>query len=76
VAITRAVEHRRCVEREPFALCPVCRDRIGVYEPAVVLEDSGARLTSLASEPRLRASGVMLLHARCAAARGSEPELS
>jgi hypothetical protein len=49
-----------------FTLCEWCGDRIGVYEPVMVVERSGFRKTSLAREPELRAAGRGLLHAECA----------
>lgn len=33
--------------------CALCADVIGVYEPLVVREGSGARITSRAAEPQL-----------------------
>jgi hypothetical protein len=49
-----------------FTICEWCGDRIGVYEPIVVVERSGFRKTSLAREPELRTAGEALLHADCA----------
>ena len=37
----------------PEALCLMCRGRIGVYEPLVVLDEDGPRVTSRAAEPWL-----------------------
>jgi hypothetical protein len=50
-----------------FSICEHCDDRIGVYEPLVVVEPTGFRETSLAREPELRSAGKVLLHAACAA---------
>jgi hypothetical protein len=50
-------------------ICPICGERVGVYEPTAVIEADGARLTSLAREPELRGLGISLLHAACATAQ-------
>lgn len=48
--------------------CELCGDVIGVYEPAVVLEEWGPRLTSTASEPALATMTGGRFHADCFAA--------
>lgn len=53
------------MESHEFVDCPLCGDRIGVYEPTIVITPYGARRTSRANEPRLAASGVILLHDGC-----------
>ncbi len=50
--------------------CPLCQDAIGVYEPALVIEDGLARTTSLAREPLLPTSRTTLMHRSCAAEAG------
>ncbi len=53
----------------PFGTCAHCGDRIGVYEPVVVIAGEGHRTTSLANEPQLSEhAGVILMHETCAAA--------
>ena len=46
-------------------LCPYCGDRIGVYEPMIVITPYGARRTAMAREPLLAARGPILLHPAC-----------
>jgi hypothetical protein len=53
------------MERHGFVVCPLCGDRIGVYEPMIVITPYGARRTSRANEPRLPESGAILLHNGC-----------
>jgi len=53
-----------------FVLCPYCGDRIGVYEPTIAITPYGARRTSVAREPLLKASDTILLHPVC---YGTEP---
>jgi hypothetical protein len=49
------------------ATCLYCGDRIGVYEPIIVVEHDGERQTSLANEPELaRRPRVLLVHSHCA----------
>jgi hypothetical protein len=48
-----------------FTLCPLCGERIGVYEPMIVITPYGARRTSRAREPALPQSGAILLHNDC-----------
>jgi hypothetical protein len=50
-----------------FPTCLYCGDRIGIYEPIIVVEHSGERETSLGREPELaRRPRVLLVHCRCA----------
>jgi hypothetical protein len=50
---------------EPL-LCTLCRDRIGVYEPAVWIVGSQVLRTSRAAHPHLAAtSGGSVFHAGC-----------
>ena len=42
-----------CDGGDGFTLCPLCGDRIGVYEPMIVITRYGARGTSRAREPVL-----------------------
>jgi hypothetical protein len=44
-------------------VCPHCGDRIGVYEPTMVVEPDSVRITSMANEPHLRNSGTIMFHA-------------
>jgi hypothetical protein len=56
----------------PFSHCAHCGDRIGVYEPVVVIAPDSSRTTSLANEPQLTESnGVILMHQACASAIGT-----
>ncbi|HSC02815.1 MAG TPA: hypothetical protein VLC49_05830 [Solirubrobacteraceae bacterium] len=57
--------HTPPMEGHGFALCPLCGDRIGVYEPMIVITPYGARRTSSACEPTLPQSGAILLHEAC-----------
>jgi len=43
---------------DPVLRCAHCSDVIGIYEPLVVVENSGARQTSCAAEPQLLAHGT------------------
>lgn len=53
----------------PFSTCAHCGDRIGVYEPVVVISADSSRTTSLANEPQLaERADVILMHAACATA--------
>lgn len=45
--------------------CVECADVIGVYEPLVMVEHSGVRLTSLAAEGPLAYRGEGQYHAAC-----------
>ena len=57
------------MERGEFSTCAHCGDRIGVYEPVVVVAERASRTTSLANEPQLaERAGVILLHESCATA--------
>ena len=53
------------MEEHGFVLCALCGDRIGVYEPMIVITPYGARRTSRAREPLLPQSGAILLHDGC-----------
>jgi hypothetical protein len=48
-----------------FFRCQSCGEVIGVYEPLVVREEDGARTTSRAAEPDLKASGGTHYHRDC-----------
>ena len=50
--------------------CALCNDAIGVYEPALVIENGRTRRTSLAREPLLPAARTTLIHGRCASEAG------
>jgi hypothetical protein len=57
------------MESGPFSMCAHCGDRIGVYEPVVVIALDSSRTTSLANEPQLsERAGVILMHQACATA--------
>ena len=45
--------------------CQGCGEVIGVYEPLVVYDGSGAHTTSRAAEPDLRASAAACYHRDC-----------
>ncbi len=48
------------------ASCPRCGERIGVYEPTIVVEPDGhTRLSSLAHEPDLLDTPDRIFHQRC-----------
>lgn len=50
-------------------MCAHCGDRIGIYEPVVVIAVDSSRTTSLANEPQLsERAGVILMHEACAIA--------
>jgi hypothetical protein len=51
-----------------FFRCHDCGQIIGVYEPIVAYDGSGARTTSRAAEPDLRASAAAYYHRSCYAA--------
>jgi hypothetical protein len=56
----------------PFSTCAHCGDRIGVYEPVVVIAAGSSRTTSLANEPQLsERTGVILMHQACATSVGA-----
>jgi hypothetical protein len=48
--------------------CPCCGEVIGVYEPLIVVEDSGPRSSSFAAEPQLARAGGERYHRACYAA--------
>jgi hypothetical protein len=50
----------------PRVRCHHCGHVIGVYEPLVMMTDSGHRETSLAAEPDLTAALSSLYHRTCA----------
>jgi hypothetical protein len=56
-----------------FFRCQDCGEVIGVYEPLVVYDGSGAHTTSRAAEPDLRAGAAAYYHGDCYAA-AAEPE--
>jgi hypothetical protein len=53
------------MEGQGFVFCPLCGERIGVYEPMIVITPYGARATSRVREPLLADSGAILLHGGC-----------
>jgi hypothetical protein len=56
-----------------FAICAYCGERVGVYEPIVVVDPGGSRTTSLAREQELEPDRAPVMHADCAvAARSGE----
>ena len=55
---------------DPVLRCALCNDAIGVYEPALVIENGRTRRTSLAREPLLPAARTTLIHGRCASEAG------
>jgi hypothetical protein len=63
----QAGKHRRlwAMEASGLVICPVCGDRIGVYEWIVAVTPSGARETSRALAPWLEDSDAVLVHAKC-----------
>jgi hypothetical protein len=48
-----------------FFRCQGCGEVIGVYEPLVAYDGSGAHTTSRAAEPGLRASTAVYYHRDC-----------
>ncbi|HEY8304651.1 MAG TPA: hypothetical protein VIG42_08715 [Solirubrobacteraceae bacterium] len=56
-----------------FFRCQGCGEVIGVYEPLMVEDRSGARTTSRAAEPDLAASAAAYYHRDCHAVR-EQPE--
>lgn len=53
------------MEGHGFVICPLCGDRIGVYEPTIVITRYGARRTARAAEPALAEGDSILLHDSC-----------
>lgn len=53
------------MEAVSLVTCPVCGDRIGVYERIVAVTPIGARETSRAKDPWLQDSDAILVHAKC-----------
>ena len=45
--------------------CAACGDVIGVYEPLIVVDESGVRETSRAAEPRLARGRGRHYHREC-----------
>jgi hypothetical protein len=60
----------RVDEMETFR-CTRCGEVIGVYEPLVVRTELGARSTSRAAEPEMKAAGATHFHRACYAAIGA-----
>jgi hypothetical protein len=59
------------IDGHEFLSCAYCGDRIGVYEPIVVVRDG--RRTALAREPELRRqSRSEVIHERCAQAASAD----
>jgi hypothetical protein len=52
------------MEASGLVICPVCGDRIGVYERIVAVTPAGARETSRAQDPWLEHSDAVIVHAR------------
>ncbi len=52
---------------EESRTCPVCGDRMGSYEPVVVIAGQDVRTTSFAREPEVP-PGSILVHEQCAGA--------
>ena len=46
-------------------MCTLAGDRIGVYEPMIVITPYGARRTSQAREPQLPRIGAILMRGGC-----------
>jgi hypothetical protein len=46
-------------------ICDHCADRLGVYEPVVVVIDGQARETSLAAEPAVSSEPAERYHRSC-----------
>lgn len=66
---SRAHHHVRVSAAQAQPICPVCQDRIGVYEPIRVVGDETGAITSLAREPQLRSGQRELMHLACAQTR-------
>ncbi len=45
--------------------CGICGDRLGVYEPVVVIDKSGPRITAQAAEPDLPLREGACFHKVC-----------
>jgi hypothetical protein len=52
--------------------CWHCGDRIGVYEPTIVVSNDKARQTSVAAEPDLPSATGALYHRSCYAERSND----
>lgn len=48
-----------------LVICPVCHDRIGVYERMIAVTPAGARETSRALAPWLEDCDAVLVHVSC-----------
>ncbi len=46
-------------------VCGICGDRLGVYEPTVVVDQDGSRVTSQAAEPDLLRRESARYHRGC-----------
>ena len=55
----------RDLMKPPVPICLLCGDRIGVYEPCVVVERDGERQTSIAGEPQVERLAALLSHKDC-----------
>jgi hypothetical protein len=53
--------------------CAVCGERLGVYEPLIVLSERVLWRTSLAQDPEFTPADVVM-HAKCASAPEAETE--
>jgi hypothetical protein len=60
------------MERAYPAICPTCGERMGVYEPLVVIDGDEVRTTSRTREPLLMLEDVLVIHRACYA---GEPDL-
>jgi hypothetical protein len=63
-SVTPATRGRR-VDALEFFRCLGCGEVIGVYEPIVAEDGGGARTTSRAAEPDLRANAATYYHREC-----------
>jgi len=52
--------------------CQHCGDVIGIYEPLVLLSESGRRETSLAAEPELSGAPSPAYHRACSMHAGEQ----
>lgn len=56
------------------AVCPHCGERIGVYEPTIVIDPGGrTRISSLAREPHLLDITERMFHARGDTSNPADP---
>jgi hypothetical protein len=56
---------RQRMDAMEFFRCQGCGEVIGVYEPVIAYDGSGARTTSRAAEPDLRANAAAYYHRDC-----------